>query len=304
MTTFSLTIDGKAVAGEATFPVINPATGAPFARGARVHARAARRRDGRRRGRVQELAPRRGEAPRRCCVACADAIQANARRDRADPHPGAGQAAREGDRGDLRLRDLVPRTRPGSRSRSRWCRTTTQGRIEVRRRPLGVVGAITPWNFPVLLAVWKIAPALLAGNTVVLKPSPFTPLTTLKLGEILRDVRAGRRPQRRVGQRRARRLDHRPPGGAQDLVHRARSRPARRSPPRPRPTSSASRSSSAATTPRSCSTTSIPKAIAPKLFWGAFANSGQVCSAIKRVYVHEALYEPIARRARRRSRRA
>ncbi len=54
-------------------------------------------------------------------------------------------------------------------------------RIEVRRKPLGVVGAITLWNFPVSMAVWKIASALLAGNTVVLKPSPYTPLATLKL---------------------------------------------------------------------------------------------------------------------------
>ena len=61
-------------------------------------------------------------------------------------------------------------------------------RIEVRRRPLGVVAAITPWNFPLMLAIWKIAPALLAGNTIVLKPSPYTPLSTLKLGEILRNV--------------------------------------------------------------------------------------------------------------------
>ena len=44
--------------------------------------------------------------------------------------------------------------------------------VEVVRRPLGVVAAITPWNFPLTLASWKIAPALLAGNTMVLKPSP------------------------------------------------------------------------------------------------------------------------------------
>jgi aldehyde dehydrogenase (NAD+) len=54
--------------------------------------------------------------------------------------------------------------------------------------PLGVVGAIVPWNFPVLLAIWKIGPALLAGNTMVLKPSPFTPLATLRLGELLQSV--------------------------------------------------------------------------------------------------------------------
>jgi acyl-CoA reductase-like NAD-dependent aldehyde dehydrogenase len=60
--------------------------------------------------------------------------------------------------------------------------------VELARRPLGVVAAITPWNFPLTLAFWKIAPALLAGNTLVLKPSPYTPLTTLKVGELLRDV--------------------------------------------------------------------------------------------------------------------
>ena len=58
--------------------------------------------------------------------------------------------------------------------------------VELARRPLGVVAAITPWNFPLTLAFWKIAPALLAGNTLVLKPSPYTPLTTLKVGEILK----------------------------------------------------------------------------------------------------------------------
>ena len=53
-----------------------------------------------------------------------------------------------------------------------------------RREPLGVVGAIVPWNFPLLLAVWKIAPALACGNTVVLKPAEETPLTALKLAEL------------------------------------------------------------------------------------------------------------------------
>src|SRR5690606_4892381 len=58
----------------------------------------------------------------------------------------------------------------------------------VYRRPLGVVSAITPWNFPITLAMWKIAPALRAGNTIVVKPSPYTPLTTLALARVLRGV--------------------------------------------------------------------------------------------------------------------
>ena len=61
-------------------------------------------------------------------------------------------------------------------------------RIEVHHVPLGVVCAIVPWNFPVLLFSFKVAPALLTGNTVVLKPSPFTPLCTLRIGELLKDV--------------------------------------------------------------------------------------------------------------------
>ena len=67
-------------------------------------------------------------------------------------------------------------------------RDTPQQRVELRRRPLGVVGAITAWNYPVLLAMWKIVPAVLAGNTVVLKPSPHTPVATLRLGELAQDI--------------------------------------------------------------------------------------------------------------------
>src|SRR5437762_6785696 len=51
----------------------------------------------------------------------------------------------------------------------------------LRREPLGVVGQIAPWNYPLMMAVWKIGPALSAGNTVVLKPSEWTPLTTARL---------------------------------------------------------------------------------------------------------------------------
>ncbi|WP_320443480.1 aldehyde dehydrogenase family protein [Sphingopyxis yananensis] len=61
-------------------------------------------------------------------------------------------------------------------------------RIEVHHVPLGVVCGIVPWNFPVLLASWKIGPALMAGNTLVLKPSPFTPLCTLRIGALIREA--------------------------------------------------------------------------------------------------------------------
>ena len=58
----------------------------------------------------------------------------------------------------------------------------------IRRDPLGVVASIAPWNYPLMMAAWKLGPALAAGNAVVLKPSEMTPLTTLKLGELINEI--------------------------------------------------------------------------------------------------------------------
>ncbi|WP_084961295.1 gamma-aminobutyraldehyde dehydrogenase [Thermoactinospora rubra] len=58
----------------------------------------------------------------------------------------------------------------------------------IRHEPVGVIGQVTPWNYPMMMAVWKIAPALAAGNTVVLKPSDTTPVSTLKLAEICGEI--------------------------------------------------------------------------------------------------------------------
>jgi betaine-aldehyde dehydrogenase len=58
----------------------------------------------------------------------------------------------------------------------------------VRREPVGVIGQITPWNYPLMMAIWKIAPALAAGNTVVLKPAETTPVTTVRMAEIAADI--------------------------------------------------------------------------------------------------------------------
>jgi betaine-aldehyde dehydrogenase len=58
----------------------------------------------------------------------------------------------------------------------------------IRREPIGVVGQVTPWNYPMMMAVWKLAPAIAAGNTVVLKPSDTTPVTTLRLAELAADI--------------------------------------------------------------------------------------------------------------------
>ena len=166
------------------------------------------------------------------------------------------------------------------------------GRIEVRRRPLGVVAAITPWNFPLILASWKIAPALLAGNTIVLKPSPFTPLTTLKLGELLRPVL--------------------PPGvlnvvsGGNDLGGWMTTHPVPRKISFTGSVATGKKVAAAAAPDLKRVTLELggndpaivlddvdPKEVASKLFWGAFENCGQVCSAIKRVYAPEVMYDAL-----------
>ena len=169
---------------------------------------------------------------------------------------------------------------------------TPQNRTEVRRRPLGVVAAITPWNFPLMLAVWKIAPALLAGNTVVIKPSPYTPLTTLKLGEILRSVV--------------------PPGvvnvvsGGNELGGWMTGHPVPRKISFTGSVATGKKVAIAAAPDLKRVTLELGgndaaivlgdvdvKSTAQKIFWGAFENSGQICSAIKRVYVPENLYQNV-----------
>jgi len=65
---------------------------------------------------------------------------------------------------------------------------TGDGTTIFRREPVGVVGSITPWNYPIMMAVWKVAPAMVVGNTVILKPASYTPLTSLELGRAFQDA--------------------------------------------------------------------------------------------------------------------
>jgi acyl-CoA reductase-like NAD-dependent aldehyde dehydrogenase len=166
--------------------------------------------------------------------------------------------------------------------------------IVTRHTPIGVIGGITPWNFPLLLAIWKIAPALVAGNTMVLKPSPWTPLCTLWFGELAQAVL--------------------PPGvlniisGGNELGQWMTEHPA---------IGKIAFTGSTATGRQVMRSASVnlkrltlelggndpaivlpdvdAKAIAKDLFWASFANSAQFCVACKRLYVHEAIYDDVAR---------
>lgn len=174
-------------------------------------------------------------------------------------------------------------------------------RAELVRRPLGVVAAVTPWNAPLMLACWKLGPALRAGNTVVLKPSPFTPLSTLRMGELLAPVL--------------------PPGvlnvvsGGDELGAQLTSHPVPRkisftgSVPTGKKVAVAAAADLKRVTlelggndPALVLDDADPAAIADALFWSAFRNCGQVCSAVKRVYVPETLHDRLVAELVRRAR--
>lgn len=172
---------------------------------------------------------------------------------------------------------------------------TNEGRIEMHRDPIGVVGSITPWNFPVMIAVWHILPALRTGNTVVIKPSPHTPMATIRLVEIMNEVL---------------------PAGVVNIVtsddgatNIGAAMSAHKDIAKMVFTGSCATGkkvmmSSAETMKRltlelggNDAGIVLPdvdaEAIAEGLFWGGFINNGQTCAAMKRLYVHEDVYDDV-----------
>jgi acyl-CoA reductase-like NAD-dependent aldehyde dehydrogenase len=287
---YTMTIGGKDVAGAATLPVINPATGEPFALApdcsrtqldeAVAAARAA----------FPEWAAVPFAERQKWVASIADVLAANLdelkrllTREQGKPHEAA-------------VHDIM--------GGSAWCRATSTfdlpvhvvedsetRRGEARRVPLGVVGAISPWNYPITLAMFKVAPALLAGNTIVLKPSPFTPLTTLRMGQLLQSLL--------------------PKGvlnvvsGGDDLGPWITSHPGidkiaftGSSTTGRKVMESAARTLKRVTLELGGNDPAIVlpdvdvEVVAKKLFWAAFMNTGQICMAAKRVYVHRRIYDP------------
>lgn len=165
-----------------------------------------------------------------------------------------------------------------------------QAHIELHRKAIGVVGSITPWNWPVMIAIWHVIPAIRTGNTVVIKPSLSTPLSTIRLVEVMNTVL---------------------PAGAlnvvtgRDELGAAMSTHERISKIVVTGSTETGRKvmrSAAATLKRITLELggndagivlpdADPEKIAEGLFWGAFINNGQTCAALKRLYVHDSIYD-------------
>jgi acyl-CoA reductase-like NAD-dependent aldehyde dehydrogenase len=283
---FTMTIDGQAATSPGTLKVINPASGEVFAEvpdctreQLDVAMSAAQRAFGTWK---DDYAKRRA-----VMYACADALEANAE------ELGRLATLEQG----MPLAHSIASVEASARSFRSYAdldipRITVQdddaALIEIVRRPIGVIAAIKPWNVPIVMAVNTIAPAFRAGCTVVLKPSPFTPVVTVAMGEILRDlVPAGVLNVVSGGNELGQQMTEHPiPRGVSFTGSIA--------------TGKKVNVSAAADLKRVLlelggNDAAIvlddadPADVADKLFWPAFRNSGQVCMAVKRVFVPEEL---------------
>jgi len=226
------------------------------------------------------------------CMAISGAIKENAEElyrlltsEQGKPHDQAkgeiyGAAGMSAAQATLKLEDVV-----NEDSDARLSRT--------RRVPVGVVGGIVPWNFPVMMAIQKIIPALMSGCTIVLKPSPFTPLTTLRIAELIADKVPAGTVNIITGEDSLGPLITGHPdidkitftgstatgkkimeGASADLK---------------RITLELGGNDASIVLPDA----NVEK-IAEQLFWASFSNAGQICVAAKRVYIHEDIYDELS----------
>ncbi len=289
---FTMTIDGRPVAGLKFIDVINPATEELIARAPDIS---------------QSQLDGAVAAARRAFPAWRDTALAERR---AAVGRFAGVLAQHAD--DFARLFTLEQGRPLDAAKEEilgaafWCQTVSQQEIpvtvnedsperrsETRHVPVGVIGGIVPWNYPVMLAIWKIAPALLTGNTVIIKPSPFTPLTMLKLGELMHDaLPAGVFNVVSGGDQVGPWITAHP--GIDKVSFTGSTNTGRRV-----------MASAAANLKRltlelggNDAAIVLPDVdvakIAEQLFWGAFRNSGQLCVATKRLYVHSDIYDAVA----------
>jgi acyl-CoA reductase-like NAD-dependent aldehyde dehydrogenase len=290
-TDFSLLIDGRQVDGVATFDVINPATEEVVAACPRADLAQLNQAVAAAKKAFPAWAAQPVEERRRLLNKLAEALGTRsadiARLLTQEQGKPLAMAAHEIGGSVGMIRAIAAMELP-----VKVLKETDTTRIVMQRTPLGVVAAITPWNFPVLLLMMKVAPALLAGNTIVIKPAPTTPLSTLRFGELCGQIF--------------------PPGvvnvitDQNDLGSALTSHPdiAKVAFTGSTATGKKVMASVAGTLKRLTlelggNDAAIvlddvdPKAVAAKIFSGAMVNTGQVCLAIKRAYVHDSIYEAL-----------
>jgi len=289
MTPYKLLIDGQMVDGDAVMDVINPATEEVLAQAPRASKAQLDKAVAAAKAAFPKWSRTSIDERKKVLNAIADVVEANAM------ELGRILTQEQG----KPLKDAIGE----AYGLAAFCRYFTsmemprkvledsEGRkVETLRKPLGVIGAIVPWNFPLVLIGLKLPAALLAGNTVVLKPAPTTPLATLRLAELLKDVL---------------------PAGVLNVITDANDLGAALTAhPDVRKISFTGSSATGKKVMAGAAETLKritlelggndagivlddvdPKTAAQGIFDGAFQNSGQVCIAMKRLYVHESIYD-------------
>ena len=284
MSQYKMLVAGQLVEGTSTLDVINPATGDTFTSVPRaskedvmIAVAAAKE--------AQLLWKHVPEEERRAVVnKIADAIAANAEELAKAVTLEQGKVL-DFARMEVQFAEAFCRSLASHEFPVKILEETETTRVEEHRTPLGVVAGIIPWNFPLLIAAYKLSPALVTGNAIILKPAPTTPVSTLILGRIIADIV----PKGLVSVI----VDN------NDLGPTLTSHPdiAKISFTGSTPTGKAIMKS--VTLELGGNDAAIvlddadPKTIAPGIFGSAFINSGQVCIALKRLYVHESIYDEL-----------
>jgi len=289
MSDYKLLINGRLTAGDAEMSVINPATEEPVASCACASKAQLDAAVAAAKAAFPAWSRTTMDERRAVLVAIADAIQANvgdlARLLTQEQGKPLADATGEVFGASAFFRYFASLDLP-----AKVVTDDATSRIEVRRKPLGVVGCIVPWNFPIILMAFKVPAALLAGNTVIVKPAPTTPLTTLKIGELIKDLV--------------------PPGVVNIIADGGELGGEMTKHPDIRKISFTGSTETGkkvmASAADALKRVSLElggndalivlddvdvKDTAPKVYGAAMQNAGQVCIAAKRIYVHESMYD-------------
>ena len=291
--TYANLIDGEMVTSEATIDVVNPATEEVIAKVPACGKDELDRAVAAARAAFKSWRKTTPEERQKVVLGIAAAIKDNADElfrlltsEQGKPHAQAqqeiyGAAGLAKAQSGLTLDDVVNQDDDTRLSRT-------------RRVPVGVVGGIVPWNFPIMMAIQKIVPALVAGCTIVLKPSPFTPLTTLRIAELIKDVVPKGAVNIITGEDSLGPLITEHPG-IDKITFTGSTATGKKI------MEGAARDLKRITLELGGNDASIvlPDAdvekVAEQLFWSSFSNAGQVCIAAKRIYIHEDIYDDLSK---------
>ncbi|MEJ7925722.1 aldehyde dehydrogenase family protein [Sphingobium sp. AN641] len=286
---FRMLIDGELVTGPSSFDVINPATAEVFARCPKADEALLERAVAAAKGALPAWSARSMDDRAALILALADALEERSgefasllTREQGKPLDQAGY--------EIMGSIYTLRAFAQMRIAPRTLRNDNGNSVIEHRTPLGVIAAITPWNFPVILLMNKLAPALLTGNTMIAKPAPTTPLTTLLFGELCQQILPAGVVNILCDQNEMGALITGHPDIAKVAFTGSTA------------TGRKVMASSAGTVKRVTlelggNDAAIvlddvdARRVARKVYQGAMTNAGQICVAIKRAYVPAALYE-------------